>query len=105
MDPNLASYTSVTPELEKAERRAFLEHLADGSEAEQAVAIDWLTDFQSTRGVMHLVMAGLIRVAVKHGQLRFQVVGDVDDFVMDRIERAGLFANDDEKEDGDSTIN
>ncbi len=97
MEPDLTPYTSVTPELEEAERDAFLAALSDATEQGQTLALAWVQQFQRMRGIMQLAMAGIIRPGVEDGEVGFQLVEEFDEEGLERIVQAGLFV---EEKDG-----
>lgn len=106
MDTDLTPYTAVTPELEDAEREAILAALGDATEEDQTIALAWVQQFQRTRGIMQLAMAGIIRPGVEDGSMAFQLVIEFDDDAMERIEGAGLFADvEGEDDDQDPSLN
>ncbi len=96
MEPDLTPYKSVTPELEEAEREAFLAALSDATEEDQAIALAWVQQFQRTRGVMQLALAGIIRPGVEDGEVGFQLVAEFDEAALERIGKAGLFIEDED---------
>ncbi len=102
---DMTPYTSVTPEFEEAERTTFLEGLDGALESERSTALVWLEHFQTLRSIMHLVMGGLVQPGIEDGELGFQLVSNIDEAAMKRIEKAGLFADNDPKEKGDPSLN
>ncbi len=96
MEPDLTPYTSVTPELEEAERAVFLAALSEVTEEDQAIALAWVQQFQRTRGVMQLALAGIILPGVEDGEVGFQLVEEFDEEGLERIVQAGLVVEDED---------
>lgn len=96
MEADLSAYTRITPDLEEAEREAFMECLPGAPEEDCAIALAWLDQFQGFRTLMAMLMGGLIEVAVDDGEVGFRLTTKGGPDLIERLVRAGLM----EEEEG-----